>query len=110
MNEEELKRFMETLRADLRSDVRSGMNEGLKTLVDERIELRMKPIEDAIGHVNDAKTGGTGLAGELARQGAKIDQLVGLRNMGAGVALCLSVTGALLFLGFKELITGLSGK
>lgn len=110
MSEDDFIRYMGALRKEVREAVRAELNENFSALVDDRIDVRMRPLADALGKVNDSKTGGTGLAGELARQGAKIDQLFTLRNIGTGIALSLSVTGALIWLGLKQIVVHWTGK
>lgn len=91
-----------------------------KDFIDEfrlfRQEVRhdLKALSDRIGATNDAGSGGTGLAGDLARTKTRVYELVKIKDTGTGwikaTAATLAVTGALILLGAKAFIVELLSK
>lgn len=79
----------------------------MRETVRAEIERELRPLRDAIGEVNDEKTGGTGLAGELARTTSNVNQLFAIRNIGVGVFMAVGLAGALLLLGVKAWVLDL---
>lgn len=73
----------------------------------EECEIQMRPIHAALGTVNDSGTGGTGLAGQMARTNARVDEIFRLKHMGLGAIVALSLTGALILLGVKAWVVSL---
>ena len=51
--------------------------------------------------------GGTGLAGNIARQASRIDLLFSYKNIGTGILIMIGLSSALLFLGFKGWVLSL---
>lgn len=79
--------------AEIRVDIQSH---------EARVSATITGLEKKIGEESEDGLGGTGLAGQVARTNARVDQLFGLKQVGVGITLSLGVTGALLFLGVKH--------
>lgn len=81
--------------------------EEMRLVIREEIELHIAPLRISIGQINDEGNGGTGLAGEVARTRSRVNQLFRLRDIGAGVFLAISLTGAVLIAGLKSWVQGM---
>ena len=76
----------------------------LKDFLKKEITLQMQPVVDMIGKVNDEETGGSGLNGKLVRLERKVSAIYDMKHTATGLILACTLFGALIWLGFKELI------
>ena len=74
-------------------------------LIAERT-LVLERLAQAIGERSADGKGGTGLVGEIARVQRDLAELIALKNQGIGLIIAVSIFGALIVLGLRNLIVG----
>lgn len=70
-------------------------------LLRREVLLEVAAIKETVGKVNEQGTGGTGLAGAVARNNTRVDDLFRIKHIGMGIVTAVALVAGLLYIGIK---------
>lgn len=79
-------------------------------LLRRELNIEFSAMKETIGKVNEKGDGGTGLAGTVARNNTRVDDLFRIKHIGLGILTAATFSAALIYMGVKAWVVETVGR